>query len=91
MRKDLDQRIAAAEAKLSALRQQGRKLENGQKIILGGMLLNAVRKDQAMRQWLLKEAEGFVTRDVDKSRIEPLLAELRSIDSTKTAPKDAAK
>lgn len=33
MAQTLEQKIAATEAKLARLRQQGRKLENGQKII----------------------------------------------------------
>ena len=45
MTRTLEQQIAEAEAKLARLRTQSRQLENGQKIILGGMLLAAARHD----------------------------------------------
>lgn len=72
----LEQKIARKEAELARLRQKSRALENGQKIILGGLLLNAARTDENIRQWLLDHAEKVVTREVDKARLAPLLAEL---------------
>lgn len=83
----IDQRIADAEAKLQRLRAKSRQLENGQKIILGGLLLNAARHQPDIRGWLLKEAGKEVTRDVDKQRLAPLLSELASMpanSSTRT-------
>lgn len=80
----IDQKIAETEAKLARLRQQSRALENGQKIILGGMLLTAARKDQTIRTWLLKEAQASITRQVDKNRLAPLLAELQTIQTDET-------
>ena len=73
----LEQQIAQAEAKLSRLRNKNRSLENGQKIILGGMLIHAARKDAKIRAWLLEEAEKSITREVDKKRLAPLLDTLR--------------
>lgn len=75
----LDQRIAAAEARLARLRQQSRALENGQKIILGGVLLAAARTDPRIRRWLLDQADQAVTREADQRRLAPLLDELRSM------------
>lgn len=77
MARTLDQKIADTEAKLARLRLQSRQLDTGQKIILGGMLLNAARRDQRIREWLLKEATTAITRDVDKKRLLPLLEELK--------------
>lgn len=79
MSQTLEQKIAAAEDRLIRLRNQSRKLENGQKIILGGLLLNAARQQPKMRQWLLDEAARSVTRDVDKQRLAPLLEELAAL------------
>ena len=53
-------------------------MENGQKIILGGMLLAEARKDAKIRQWLLDMAKATVKRDVDQKRLAPLLAELEA-------------
>ena len=77
MAQTLDQKIAEAEDKLARLREQSRRTENGQKIILGGMLIHAARKDAKIRAWLLAEAERSVTREVDKKRLAPLLDTLR--------------
>lgn len=81
MAQTLEQQIADTEARLARLRQQGRKLENGQKIILGSALLNAARHDPKIRKWLLSETAKAVTRDVDKRRLQPLLDELRQMPS----------
>jgi hypothetical protein len=79
MAQTIEQKIAEAEAKLNRLRQQVRQLENGQKIILGGLLLNAARKEPRIRKWLLDEAEKSVERGADKKRLAPLLAELKTL------------
>jgi hypothetical protein len=77
----LKQQMAEAEAKLARLREKSRQLENGQKIILGGLLLNAAKDDARIREWLLKEAAKAVTREADKKRLAPLLDELAALSS----------
>ena len=79
----LEQQIAEAEARLARLRTQSRQLENGQKIILGGMLLAATRHDPKIRAWVLEETHKAITRDIDKKRLQPLLDELRAMDKPK--------
>ena len=79
MARTLEQKIAALDAKITRLRHQSRKLETGQKIILGGMLLNAARQEQTICKWLLKEASRAVVRDIDKKRLAPLLDELSTL------------
>lgn len=71
------QKIAQLEKKIARLRQEDRKLENGQKIIIGGMMLTLAKKDPKAAQRLLDLIEQNVTRDIDKKRLEPLVAELR--------------
>jgi hypothetical protein len=75
----IEQQIAQAEAELARLRERKRAEENGQKIILGGMLLASARHDAKIAAWLIKEAEKAVTRDIDKKRLAPLLEELRPV------------
>ena len=82
MAQTIDQKIAEAEAKLARLRQQSRALENGQKIILGGMLLTEARKEPRIRQWLIDKSNELITRDVDRKRLEPLLAELAALPTS---------
>lgn len=77
-----EQKIAQHEAALARLREQKRRDENGQKVILGGMLLAAARKEPRIREWLIKEAEKSVTREVDRKRLAPLLAELAQLNAS---------
>ena len=74
----LEQKIAAAETKLARLRDQERRLETGQKVILGGMLLAAARNNLQTCTWVINEAEKL-TREADRKRLAPLIAELRDI------------
>ncbi|MHB8317120.1 MAG: hypothetical protein ACYDCW_15490 [Acidithiobacillus ferrivorans] len=83
MAQTLEQKIAEAESRLARLREQSRRTENGQKIILGGMLIHAARKDAKIRAWLLAEAEKSITREVDKKRLAPLLDILRRTPEAK--------
>ena len=78
MAQTLEQKIAAKEAELARLRDRSRQIENGQKIILGGMLMAAARRDQRIRGWVIEEAGTYVTREVDQKRIAPLIEELRA-------------
>ena len=55
MARTLEQKLAALDAKIARLRHQSRKLETGQKIILGGMLLNAARNEPRIRAWPQKQ------------------------------------
>ena len=73
----IEQQIAQKEDELARLRKKSRNLANGQKIILGGMLIHAAGKDAKIRSWLLEEAEESITREADKKRLAPLLDALR--------------
>lgn len=75
----LDQKIAQAEAELARLKQQSRALETGQKIILGGLLLNAAKSDRKIREIVIKMVRAGVTRPVDLKRIRPVLDDLERI------------
>ena len=72
----IEQKQAEADAKLARLRTQTRRLENGQKIILGGMLIAAAKRDPKVAAWLIKEARQYVTREIDAKRLVSLLDEL---------------
>lgn len=87
MTRTLEQKIAALDAKIARLRHQSRKLETGQKIILGGILINAARKDAHVRNWLLKEATRSVTRNIDKTRLSSIIEELNRLNH-KNEPKN---
>lgn len=79
MPRSLEQKLADVNAKIARLQHQDRKLDAGQKIVLGGMLLNAARQNEGVRKWLLQEAGRSITREVDKKRLAPLLEELSAL------------
>ena len=70
------QQIAELEARIARLKKKDRALENGQKIILGGMLLQAARHEPRMAAWVIAEAAKSLTRKIDQDRLAPILAEL---------------
>ncbi|MGP5371278.1 hypothetical protein ACTXN4_27990 [Pseudomonas helleri] len=75
----IDQKIAQKEAELARLRNKSRALENGQKIILGGMVLAEAKRNPKIRQWLVDTAKATVKRGVDLKRLAPLLDELAAL------------
>ena len=72
------QEIAELEARLARAKTEDRAMETGQKIILGGMLLQAARKDPKMAAWVIEEAERVITRKIDQKRVAPILEELKA-------------
>ena len=74
------QQIASYEAKIARLRQKDRALENGQKIILGGMLLSSARSTPKIARWVVEEVEKSVKRQIDLDRLKPLIDELKKIN-----------
>lgn len=75
----LEQKIAQKEDELSRLKEQSRKLENGQKIIVGGMILSAARKDKQRAKTLLEDINKEVTKKSDLERMQPIINELTAI------------
>lgn len=89
-----EQRIAQLEAKLDRERTALQKLADGQKIIVGGMMLALADHDDAARKRLVDLLEKNITRDADLRRIKPLITTLKNgtagNGSEKKAPPPAA-
>jgi len=77
----LEQKIAQKEDELNRLKEQSRKLENGQKIIMGGMYLSIARKDTQRAKTLLEDINREVTKKTDLDRMKPIIDELEAIIS----------
>lgn len=77
----LEQKIARKEAELNRLKEQSRKLENGQKIIIGGMMLSIARKDTQRAKTLLEDINREVTKKADLERMRGVIDELKAIIS----------
>jgi predicted sugar kinase len=83
----IEQKIARKEAELNRLKEQSRKLENGQKIITGGMMLSIARKDTQRAKTLLEDINREVTKKTDLDRMKSVIDELEAIisEANKTA------
>lgn len=77
----IEQKIAKKEAELNRLKEQSRKLENGQKIITGGMMLSIARKDTQRAKTLLEDINREVTKKADLERMRSVIDELKAIIS----------
>lgn len=82
----LEQKIAKKEDELNRLKEQSRKLENGQKIITGGMMLSIARNDTQRAKTLLEDYKQYITKKTDLERIQPILDELTAIVEKASKP-----
>lgn len=73
------QKIAKKEDELNRLKEQSRKLENGQKIITGGMMLSIAKKDTQRAKTLLEDIKREITKKTDLDRMKPIIDELEEI------------
>ena len=74
----IEQKIARKQDELNRLKTRQRKLETGQKVIIGGMMLSLAKDDPQIAEQLLKWIDGNITRKTDLDRLEDVITELRS-------------
>jgi len=84
---NLSQKIARKEAELARLKDQSRKLENGQKIIIGGMILSIARKNPERAKVMLNDIKTNVTKKADLDRLQPVIDELETLVNQQTDTK----
>lgn len=75
----LEQQIAQKQDELNRLKEKAKTLENGQKIVLGGMVLAVARKNPQFARQLLSMINSEVNRDTDKKRLENIIDELKGL------------
>ncbi len=73
----LEQKIAKKEKDLALLKERVRKAENGQKIVIGGMMLSIAKKDPIRAKQLLQDIENEVTRKTDLDRLDSVIEDLK--------------
>ncbi len=77
----LEQKIAQKQDELARLKEQSRKLENGQKIIIGGMFLSLAKKDAGIAKIVLDNIKKEVTKKADLERLQNVIDELNIVIS----------
>lgn len=73
----LEQKIAQKEDEIARLKEQARKKENGQKIIIGGLMLSVAKDDSRVAKQLLELIETQITRKTDLDRLDNIIEELQ--------------
>lgn len=72
----IERKIAQKQDEINRLRAKQRKLETGQKVVIGGMMLAVAEKDPEIAAYLLEQIEEFVTRVPDIERLKPVKKDL---------------
>lgn len=73
----LEQKIAQKEDEIARLKEQARKKENGQKIIIGGLMLSVAKNDSKVAKELLDLIESQITRKTDLNRLDNVIEDLK--------------
>lgn len=73
----IEQKIAQKEAELARLKAKARKLETGQKIVIGGMMLSLARNDTNIAKLLLDKISSEIVKDADRKRVTSVVDELK--------------
>lgn len=73
----LEQKIAQKEDEIARLKEQARKKENGQKIVIGGLMLSVARENSQVAKQLLGYINEKVTRKTDLKRLDNIIEELQ--------------
>lgn len=69
----LEQEIQQLQDKLNRKLDEKRRIDDGQKFVIGGMMLRLAQQDKAVRGSLLDWMNAHITRPADLKRIQPLL------------------
>lgn len=77
MAKTLEQKIAEKEDEIARLKEQARKKENGQKIVIGGLMLSVAKNDSKVAKQLLDLIESQITRKTDLNRLDNVIEDLK--------------
>ena len=82
--KKLEQKRQEALDKANRLQKQIEKQLNGQKFVLGGMIMKIAEEDPSRISQILADIDKYVTRKADISRLESFKSEIGN-----NIPKDA--
>lgn len=82
----LEQKIAQKEKELARLKEKSRKLETGQKVVIGGMMLSLARNDIQRAKTLLSDIKIQVNKKTDLDRLKPIIDELEKMVSKSDKP-----
>ena len=79
MARPIEARIRDIERQSTRLETLRRKQVNGERFVIGALMIEAARRDAGIRDLLLAEVERQPMREMDRRRIAPLIDELREL------------
>lgn len=77
MSQSIEQKIAQKEDEINRLKEQKRKKETGQKVIIGGLMLSVAKNDSKLAKQLLELIESKIERKSDLKRLDDVIANLQ--------------
>ena len=77
----LEQKIAQKEQQIAKLKDQARRKETAQKVVIGGLMLSVAKNDARVAQQLLKLISEHITRKADLERLEPVIEQLGGLEN----------
>ena len=86
----LDQEIALLRKKIALKEKKKRDIENGEKYVIGGMMLALARKDANIKKQLVAWLGAELSRPEDIRRAKPLIARLKDEQTAAAAPEKTA-
>lgn len=81
----IEQQIARKQDELNRLKSKQRKLEAGQKIVIGGLVLSLAKNNPKRARQLLEDINQNITRKADLDRLQGVIEEL-SVEAQKLRP-----
>ncbi len=79
MARPIDARIRDLERQSTRVETLRRKQINGERFVIGALMIDAARRSSFIRDLLLGEIAHQPMREMDRRRIEPLIDELREL------------
>ena len=77
MSQSIEQKIAQKEDEINRLKEQKRKKETGQKVIIGGLMLSVAKNDSKVAKQILDLIESQITRKTDLNRLDNVIEDLK--------------
>lgn len=75
----IEARLNEVQLKMTRLESLQRKQVNGERFVVGALMIEAARRDPLVRKMLLALFDQQDMRDMDRRRLEPLVDELRKL------------
>ncbi|THG37106.1 hypothetical protein [Sphingomonas olei] len=82
MARPIEKRLADIQRQATRIEKLQRQQVNGERFVVGALMIAAAKRDPAVRALLIREIENQSMRNIDQRRIAPLLDELRELASS---------